>query len=417
MFKRNNLYFITLMIIATLIILGDNTFTFIRAKKVAEDTARLQILGIGVSLEAIIGERDISDLKNEMVFKRIVTEGRWEGVAFLVLYDNNKHIILHSNENLIGRRLKETTLESQVVIDDITYGYLTLGTLERVFVMDMPLHPPWNVDKPTLRVAIHTYEINRIIELSRMKILMMSVVLAILWLIYLVLWKNIKKAEQLKEKIARQEKLAAIGEMSAILAHEIRNPIGSIKGFAQYMLESDAKKDEEALSIIVKESSRIENLIEELLAYSKPIDFKVEGFYIDELMSELVNTYLSKGLKVIIKSSVKRLIRSDKDRLRQVFINIINNAIESMETEGSVELEINEDKKGAIVSIRDYGPGIDDSIKDKIFTPFFTTKPKGTGLGLAIVKNIVDALNCEISFNTKKGEGTEFKILVRDMNV
>ncbi|MCX8027813.1 MAG: ATP-binding protein [Thermodesulfovibrionales bacterium] len=413
MSKKHNLYFLVLMLIATFIIFGDNIFTYKRSKQVAEDTSRLQLLGIGVSLEAIIQQRGVSDLKNEQVFQKIVSEGRWEGVAFIVLYDDKHTILLHSNQNLIGRKLKETSLESQVIVDDITYGYLTLGTLERVFVMDMQIHSL--SEKLTLRVATHTHEINRIIEFARVKILAMTVVLIILWSFYFIIWRYTKNAEQLQEKIARQEKLAAIGQMSAILAHEIRNPIGSIKGFAQYMLESDAMKDEEALNIIIKESKRIENLVEELLYYSKPIDVKVERFYINELIEEVVNIYSSDRTKFILKNHLKKTISSDRDKLKQVFINIINNAIEAMQYQGSIEISIFDHNEGAVVTIKDFGCGIDKELKEKIFTPFFTTKAKGTGLGLAIVKNIIDALNCEISFKSEKDKGTEFTILIRDI--
>lgn len=417
MYKRQNIYFLVLMLIATCIIFGDNFFTYKRSKKVSEDTSRLQLLGIGVSLEAILHEKDISTLKKEMVFRKIVSEGRWEGIAFLSLYDRDMNILLHSNENLIGKKLKNSSLESYIMIDDISYGYLTLGTLEKVFVMDMPIKTHKNYDKQILRVAIHTYEIDRIIEFARMKILAMSIVLIILWVLYFILWRYIKKAEQLKTLMTRQEKLATIGEMSAVLAHEIRNPISSIKGFAQYMLESDSKKDEEALSIIVKESNRIEKLVEDLLIYSKPIDFKIERFCIEELILELLNIYSSKGVKVILINSIKKFIRSDRDRLKQVFINIINNALESMNNNGSVEIRMSDHYDGVIIYIKDYGSGIENEVKEKVFMPFFTTKSQGTGLGLAIVKNIIDTLNCNISFNSQKDEGTEFKILIRDMQL
>lgn len=184
-----------------------------------------------------------------------------------------------------------------------------------------------------LRIALHTYYAEGIIREARLHGFGMLFITAVLWSIGLFLIRASRRSDELKIKMAEREGLAAIGEMASILAHEIRNPLGSIKGFARYLKEQIAYnriQDTDALDIIISESKRLEELTENLLMYSKPIEVKLEGFDLLNSVNEAVKAIQNRNnvdINVYVPSGIK--IRSDKAKLKQALINIIQNAADS----------------------------------------------------------------------------------------
>ncbi|MCX8069878.1 MAG: hypothetical protein N2738_05180, partial [Thermodesulfovibrionales bacterium] len=278
------MYFIVLLLIATIIIIIDNAITYNHSQVIAEDATKLQALGVAVSLEAALKDYNLRSNQSNL-FRDIINEGKWEGIAFIGLYDINGLTLLHSNNNLIGRYIKDDILKRASDNETIIYEYLLLGTGERVFTINMPIHTLKISPNPILRVAIHTFQIERLKGIVRIKVTAMLIVLSILWLFGIILFINQKKAERLELKIAEKQRFAHIGEMASVLAHEIRNPLGSIKGFSQYLYESvkdDRQRD--ALKIIIEESSRLELLTDELLTYARPIEVKIQQVELSSLI-------------------------------------------------------------------------------------------------------------------------------------
>ncbi len=414
---KRNLYFIVPIILASLIIMVDNIITFRHAYKLAEDTAKLQTLGIAVSLEAAlkgIGSDDY--LAKGNIFTDIINEGRWEGIAFIALYDKDGKILLHSNRNLIGRIVNDSLLST--VNEEVNYGYIELGTGERVFTINMPVHTVVSEEHPVLRVAIHTHEMEKIKGSAFIKAVAMSVVLFILWVFAWFLWRTIRRNDRLLEAMMERQRLASIGEMAAVLAHEIRNPLGSIKGFAQFILECTDKDDHrEALDIIVRESKRLESLTEDLLIYARPMEVKKEYFNINSLIIEVVKGFNDShsGVNAEVYFDVHDFyICSDKDKIRQALLNLLNNAKDAIGSGGLVQVRLSKLNDGAVLLVKDNGTGIEEAIAKDIFKPFFTTKAKGTGLGLAIVKKICEVISGDITFSSDK-RGTEFRLFIRGL--
>ncbi len=415
---KRNLYFIIPVLLASLIIMVDNIIAFRHAYKLAEDTAKLQTLGIAVSLEAALKEIDSMDyLSGRNIFRDIINEAKWEGIAFIALYDKQGKILLHSNHNLIGRVVSDSLLSA--VDKGVNYGYLELGTGEKVFTINMPVHTIASEDAPVLRVAIHTHEMEKIRGGAFIKALAMSVVLVILWLFAWLLWRAIKRNDRLLEAMRERQRLASIGEMAAVLAHEIRNPLGSIKGFAQFMLENTSKEQHlEALDIIVRESTRLELLTEDLLIYARPMEVKKEYFDIKSLITEVVSGFndSSSGITTEVSFDIQDgQICSDRDKIRQALLNLLNNAKDAMDKGGAIQVGLSKAEDGFLLTVKDSGTGIDHAIAKEIFKPFFTTKTKGTGLGLAIVKKICEALRGDITFVSNQS-GTEFRLFIRDLS-
>jgi signal transduction histidine kinase len=228
-----------------------------------------------------------------------------------------------------------------------------------------------------------------------------------------------KNASLYSEKVS-SEKFASMGLMSATFAHEVRNPLTSIKTFIQLMPEkyNDTEFREIFSKIVVSDVERIDGLIKELLSYSSgKISTFQEKLDLISLIDEVTN-YLKNKLDLEnrhisvekIYKSVKINILGDPKKLKQVFMNIITNGCQSMNEHGILTINITPNDKKVDVSISDTGSGMSQEDVEKIFDPFFTTKPMGLGLGLAICKKIIDEHQGVITVDSEISSGTTFTV-------
>ncbi|WP_333655895.1 two-component system sensor histidine kinase NtrB [Dissulfurispira sp.] len=413
--RGNHIYLIAILVFATVITLISTFLTYKNSKKAAEDSLNLQALGIAVSLETSLNNSD-ELRKQKNIFKEIITEGRWEGIAFIALYDKNGTIILHSNENLIGRQARDRNLKKVIDTGTPSHTYITLGTDERVFILDFPVHI--RNSERILRLALHTNPVEGIVRQARLHVLGMFFIIALLWVVGYFFVRASRHSDELRMKMAERERFAVIGEMASVLAHEIRNPLGSIKGFAQYLKEQNTDnriQGADSLDIIVSESKRLEALTEDLLMYAKPMEVKPGEFDVGDLTDEIVRTInqsMGDSKKVNIKVSVPSglKIKSDRDKLKQVLTNILQNAVDAGSRVIDIKAEFMNDK--TTIWISDDGCGMSQETKENVFKPFFTTKTKGTGLGLAIVDKLTKAIGGEIELESEPQKGTVFKIVI-----
>lgn len=423
-FKGRYAYLAIILIAASIIIIISAFFTFRNSTIAVEDSLKLQSLGIAVSLEASFkdsGELNVTSNefgKRKNIFKDIITEGRWGGIAFIALYDRDGLTILHSNENLIGRQIQDKVIKTVAETGNPVYNYAILGTDERVFVLNSPIHI--HNRELILRLALHTHNVEGIIRQARLQVIGMIAVLSVLWIIGYFLIVASRRSDELRNKMEEMERFAMIGEIASVLAHEIRNPLASIKGFAQYIREQNTEhstKDIEALDIIVSESHRLEALTEDLLLYAKPIEIKTEEINIGEIINEVV-TSVNKtdkvagvDIRIAIPTGLK--IISDRDKLKQILMNIIYNSLDAIKDKkgrGIIEIKAESKKNAFVLLIKDNGCGMDKGVMDNAFKPFFTTKARGTGLGLAIVDKLVKSIGGRIELQSEPDKGTVFKI-------
>ncbi len=223
------------------------------------------------------------------------------------------------------------------------------------------------------------------------------------------------------QRLIEQEKLKSLGEMTANIAHEIKNPLVVIGGFAKRLAKKLPleQKERRYLNIILNEVSRLENILNEVLAYAKDVPLKRTLINMDELLSELIHFLKSDPHwdKVeIVKECEDGIppVSCDPEQMKQVFFNIFVNAFEAMGAEGKIVVKIFKTEEGQTgylcVSISDTGGGIDPLIFDNIFNPFFTTKERGTGLGLSISNKIVLSHRGKIEVENKRGVGATFLV-------
>lgn len=218
----------------------------------------------------------------------------------------------------------------------------------------------------------------------------------------------------MEDQMKRVERLAAVGEMAAGLAHEIKNPLASLTGSVQMLRETstyDAYQDK-LMQIVLREADRLSSLVTDFLMFARPHKGKARKIQLDRAVEEIVSLFQNdpahNGRVAVHKSLEKHLwVDIDPEHLKQVIWNLLNNAAESITETGRVEISLYPFKKShACIAIEDNGCGISDQQLDSVFDPFFSTKPKGTGLGLSIAQQIIGAYGGLIDIQSKPGEGT-----------
>ena len=214
-------------------------------------------------------------------------------------------------------------------------------------------------------------------------------------------------------KKEKTEALKTLGIFTTGVAHEIRNPLTSIKGFTQ-ILEKRLESNEEEMkyiSTILSEIKRLEDIVKDLLTYGRPsppnkIQSNLSNV-IKDSVSLLSDKLKEKNLKVEYDTSFDPKFNFDPKQMEQVTLNLIMNAIDSSDYGSKIIVRMKKYEEGILLEIKDFGFGIKEEDKEKIFTPFFTTKERGTGLGLSISQKIVEMHNGRIWF-TSNIEGTSF---------
>jgi two-component system, NtrC family, sensor histidine kinase HydH len=234
-----------------------------------------------------------------------------------------------------------------------------------------------------------------------------------------ILFRDISDVQALKGEIARTQHLAALGSLAAGVAHEIRNPLSSIKGFATYFKERyrEVPADLETAEIMIGEVERLNRVIGQLLEFARPTTLNLEKGSLTALVEEVLKIIAGEmGEKEIAlrkELTVMPDISFDKDKMKQVFLNLFLNALGAMDKGGSLSVKSRPlNKQWLQVEIIDTGTGIGKEDLGRIFDPYFTTKPSGTGLGMAIVQKILTAHHGEIKLESDWGKGTRVIILL-----
>ena len=237
------------------------------------------------------------------------------------------------------------------------------------------------------------------------------------------LYENLKKQmaelKETQEELVQAAKLAAIGELASNIAHEINNPLTSILGYSELIKEeTDINNIMRDIEVIEKESLRARDIVHQLLEFSRKRPLEIKEIQINDIMSEV----LALAAVPLKDSNIKisklygdiPLIEGDANQLKQVFLNIINNAIFAMQGGGSLGVTTAmTDKDSVHIEIRDTGKGIPKEILQRIFEPFFTTKQeKGTGLGLSVSYKIIQSHNGRIDVESEEDRGTKFTIVL-----
>jgi signal transduction histidine kinase len=226
--------------------------------------------------------------------------------------------------------------------------------------------------------------------------------------------------------IERQEKLASLGVFAAGIAHEIRNPLTAIKVrlFSLKQIHRSGTSEHEDLQVIGAEIDRLEQIVKEFLLFARPADPQLRAVPVGKLLqdiSELLRADLAKkGIQIKLEISVNQPVRVDPNKFKQVLLNLVQNAAESISGNGVVKLRSRLDRRMlrgkmqpvVAIDVVDNGTGMAPEIQKRLFDPFFTTKEHGTGLGLPIAARIIEKHGGAMEYQTAAGQGTTFSIVL-----
>jgi len=219
------------------------------------------------------------------------------------------------------------------------------------------------------------------------------------------------------ESLRRAERLKTLGEMAAGMAHEVKNPLAAIRSSAQILAGHVSGKDAEFAGIVVSEVDRLNKVVNEFLEYARPAPLRREpvrlSALLDFCLKLLAPVIRDKGINVRgVYPEAEAAVNADPAQLRQVFLNLILNAIQAVESQGCVEVSVRVAGHETRVTVKDSGPGIPPDKLKNVFEPFYTTKPGGTGLGLPIAQRIVAEHGGRLVVESVPGAGTTATVIL-----
>ncbi len=237
---------------------------------------------------------------------------------------------------------------------------------------------------------------------------------------FLEMHRDISKRTHMEKQLQQSEKMAALGELAAYIAHEIRNPLVSIGGFAASLLKKDKLPEsvQNKVQIILDESKRLDTILRGILNFSRPTPQKQDAVEVNRIVEETMQV-MGMGCEkqgVRLKMELNRDLPSVHGRgeaVKQSLINVVKNAIESMHKGGELTVSTRDGDSYVSIEVTDTGTGIDEKDMEHIFSPFFSTKETGSGLGLAMTKKIIEETGGSVEVYSKKGQGTTMALLLR----
>lgn len=245
-------------------------------------------------------------------------------------------------------------------------------------------------------------------------------------------FKDLTQVEQIEERERLRDRLAAVGEMAAVMAHEIKNPLAGIEVLAGLLRRKAPENDDVQALVkdIISEAKLANAIVQEVLAFVRPVRLQVDRTSLAEALASAVVMADGKATRgsIVVDTSLSGdlpPLGADQHQLTQVFANLLINAYEALDGRGRIAISATLARTAAegallpdghqpidtvVIEVADDGPGMVPGVAEKIFNPFFTTKAQGSGLGLAIVRKIVDAHEGRIDMSTADGRGTRFRV-------
>jgi two-component system sensor histidine kinase HydH len=398
---------------------------------------------LGMTLTAFEASRQ-SDLQHAMIMGGIVL-ALGGGVIFFFIVIRNYY--------LLSRTLQETRDYTRQVIASMAHGVLSIDTDGKVVSWNQPAlallaMPATAIDRLDLR-TVFDFEATGIARTIRRGVPVMNREiryhrnggdgLPMLLTVTpiqdeagspggaVVVLRDLSEIKRLEEQVRRTEKLAAIGRLAAGVAHEIRNPLSSIRGFAYLLGRGHAEETpaREYADVMVREIDRINHVVTDLLNFARPMALEPEPGMLADLIDHVVALVSADAkthgvsIHVDCEPGMPQVVL-DPNQITQALLNLMLNAITAMETGGTVEIRawLVHHGQGVRIQVEDNGPGIDPEAREKIFEPFYTTRERGAGLGLAMVRKIAENHDGSVEVASPppgKTGGTRFTLYLRNM--
>lgn len=224
----------------------------------------------------------------------------------------------------------------------------------------------------------------------------------------LIIMISTKRLFAAEDRMKEQDRLVQLGQMVATVAHEIRNPLSIIKGTAEVLKKKYENLDDEMFSYIPTEIERLNRLVNQFLQFSRRSKLEMQQYDLNKKLKELIPNLEDHRLEIESIGSIP-LIKVDSNALKQILLNVINNAFDSIDTDGKVTIRFFTEgrwNRMVVIEVRDNGKGIKKEDLPKVFEPFYSTKASGSGLGLAISRQLIEQMGGKIQIDSQKGKGT-----------
>lgn len=378
---------------------------YLFAVPVAEGNLRGMALALSSSIESLARKDSSLDILHEL---------RSSDIAFFSVINSTGIQIFHSNHELEGSIAEDFDFNPDSYTNGYSEARLVLGTGEDAFEFAYPLHFP---DRTLmLRLVLHAYRADAIVKRAQMGMMAIFSLMAAAWIMGIFIYRLAINAENHRKEMDKQENLARLGTMGAVLAHEVRNPLAGIKGYAQLLGEglADENKKEYA-TLIVTETLRLENLVNDLLAYAKkerPESLPVKAANIINQALNIAEGSLTKKIRIKTDLEPDVAVMGDEDRLLQILLNLIRNAIQAMPDGGLINISAKKAGRFVSIEISDTGKGINPNDIVQIFEPFYTTKARGSGFGLAISRKYAEEMGGWLTASDTPGKGATFRLII-----
>ena len=362
------------------------------------------------------------------------------GVRWFAVTDEQGTIVMHSNSGMVGKQLYSPQEMQQLHPgDEEAWRRIDSADGEPVLEIYRQFQPMYGPGRhgmarcasndgqlitpaQTIFIAFDASDLtatqarewrNTLIVLCALAAVLLATVLTFFW------YQRYQRSyKELQDAMKRKEKLLALGHLAAGVAHEIRNPLSSIKGLAKYFAERTPAGGEshELAQVMAKEADRLNRVVSELLELVKPAHLTLQQVDLNEVITHSLHLVSQDAASREIQlrfsaNSTLPAIQADPDRLTQVLLNLYLNAIHAIGCQGTITVEANESSGDRVkIVVTDSGKGIAAEQLEAIFTPYFTTKADGTGLGLAVVQNIIEQHGGTIQVASVEGKGATFTL-------
>jgi two-component system sensor histidine kinase HydH len=374
------------------------------AYRAAPPLAAEALRGAGLSIATAIEQLTVVDPTLQSLARYATPD-----IAYVALIDRQGKIRYHTNADLIGHQF--TGAETILSHNGISEQRERLGTGEEVYILRTHIHS--RHDEYLLVLALHTYRADQVIRRSTTGVTVVATLTAALWVLTVLILYMLRREQRHHREMQRREELARLGEMGAVLAHEIRNPLAGIKGYAQ-LVESaaDLGQTRTFAGKIVAQSLRLEALVNDLLAFARDDQDEQQIVDLSRLIAESVALMdlEAASQQVMIETELQSPVSAyvNPDRIMQLLLNLLKNAFQAMPDGGQLTIGLRQKKGKTLIRVKDTGIGISPEHLPKIFEPFWTSKITGTGLGLSLCKKVAEEHGGSLTVASTVGVGTEF---------
>lgn len=327
-------------------------------------------------------------------------------VAYAYLSDSSGRIVFHTNPKLIGSLLPAPVSKELFKYTSPGGRTIMLQTGISAHEFTYPVERQ-NGQEMRLRIVLNSLPADKLVTKAREMWWIVGWILVAFWCIGIFFGWLLIHYLHLQEELEQRKHMALIGQMTAVLSHEIRNALGSIKGYTQWvgrkMHPDDALRQPVAMALNGIE--RVETLLNELLLYSKEEVYRPERINAVLLLKQCILSFNEWRGEIVWRGETEAWVVADREKLYRVFFNVIQNAFQAMGDTGKLEASHEKTGRWCRIRIADSGPGVLAKDIDLLFTPFYTSKINGTGIGLAYSKKVIEAMGGRIGLANRPNVG------------